>query len=233
VLAAVVCSVLPVFTQTGLPPPEQALVLAVRSSRQATPQGPYELTLASTKRITVTPLDVHDPATLYVRGALEKQASPPVSAELLFVLQVQRVTPQAKSQVDVTLKSGAVVRVAASDITDPRLTFLRTALAEAFAFERADQHRANLALQREYVESMFQRIRQNWKANQGAAGRVTLKFVVQRDGRITDIEVKESGGEVLDLASMSALMVTGRLAPLPREYPDKTLTLEMVFEYQR
>lgn len=233
VLVAVVCLVLSASAQSSLPPPEHALIIAVRSSRQATTQAPYELRLASGARIIVAAKDVHDAATLHVRRVLETQASPPVAAAHVFVLHIQSSTPAGKAHVEVALHSGAVVRVATTDIRDPRLTFLRTALAEATALERADQHRASLGVQQEYLRMVWQIIRQNWQRSQGVAGKVTMKFVIQRDGRITDIEVKESGGELLDLASVRALVVTGQLPPMPREFPDNTLTVQFVFEYQR
>ncbi len=84
-----------------------------------------------------------------------------------------------------------------------------------------------------YLQTMIQMIRQNWNRTQGVAGKVTMKFVVQRDGRLTSIEVEESGGQFLDLASMRALVATRRIPPLPREFPESTLTVHLEFEYQR
>lgn len=232
-LVAVVCLVLSVSAQSSFPDPEQALIIAVRSSRQAAPQAAYELTLASAARITVAAKDVHDAATLHVRGILATQASPPVDAALVFVLHVRSLTPAGKSHVDVALHSGTVVRVATRDIGDPRLTFLRTALAEAVAFQRADQHRASLAAKYEYMKTVMQSVRQNWQPNQGVDGKVTITFDVHRDGRITDMQVKESGGEVLDLAALRAVMVTGRVLPFPPEVRDNKVSVVLVFESVR
>lgn len=233
VLITLASSAVPVYAQSRLPAPEHALIIAVRSSRQATAQAQYELTLASGTRITVWPKDVHDAATVYVRGVLGGQAWQPVDAALLFVLHIQSFNLVGKSRVDVVLHSGALVRVAANDVGDPRLTFLRTALAEAVALERAERHRATRAILQNYVEMVSQRIRQNWQRSQGVDGKVMMKFVVHRDGRITGIEVTESGGELLDLASMRALLVTGQLPPFPPEVPDDIVTVHLVFEYQR
>jgi TonB family protein len=84
-----------------------------------------------------------------------------------------------------------------------------------------------------YLQTMIQMIRRNWQRNQGVAGKVTMKFVVQRDGRLTNMEVEESGGQFLDLASMRALAATRQIPPLPREFPENTLTVHLVFEYLR
>jgi hypothetical protein len=50
---------------------------------------------------------------------------------LLFAVKIQAATPVAKSVMEVTLASGALVRVPSSDVNDVRLGFLRTALTEA------------------------------------------------------------------------------------------------------
>ena len=85
----------------------------------------------------------------------------------------------------------------------------------------------------EYLRLMTDQIKRNWQRNQGAAGTVEMKFVVQRDGTITGVEVEKSSGQaLLDQASQRALLVT-RLPPLPREFPDRMLTVYLVFEYQR
>jgi TonB family protein len=84
-----------------------------------------------------------------------------------------------------------------------------------------------------YLQTMQQMIVRNWKQNQGIAGKVTMRFVVQRDGRLTDIAVEESGGQFLDLTSQRALVMTRQIPPLPREYLENTLTVQFVFNYRR
>ena len=84
-----------------------------------------------------------------------------------------------------------------------------------------------------YLQLMTQRIRQHWVRNQPVAGKVQMRFVVQRDGRITGVQVEGSGGTLLDLASRRALANTRQLPPLPQEFPDSTLTVYLVFEYFR
>lgn len=85
----------------------------------------------------------------------------------------------------------------------------------------------------DYIRLMQQRIYANWKQKQGVTGRVKMSFTVQRDGRLTAIIVKESGGQFLDLVSQRALVATRQLPPLPREYPHETLTVELILDYIR
>ena len=85
----------------------------------------------------------------------------------------------------------------------------------------------------EYLQTMLTMIRANWQRNQGVSGNVTMSFVVQRDGRITDVKVLQSGGQFLDLVSQRALADTRRIPALPREYPQNTLPVQLVFEYLR
>jgi TonB family protein len=229
--AVVVTTVLSAPAQTGLPSPEQALIIAVQSSRQLGPGKPYEFRLASGARLTVTAGDVHDAATEFVRAAMMGQAWRPVEPASLFVLQVQRIAPVSASHVSVTLISGSVVRLAATDVRDPRLTFLRTALGEAAALESWERAQRMQQMQSEYLQTAMAKIRENWKRAQGA-GSVTMKFVIHRDGRITNIEVEQSAGEALDLPAVLALTVTRQVAPFPPEFPDK-ITVHMVFDYAR
>jgi TonB family protein len=84
-----------------------------------------------------------------------------------------------------------------------------------------------------YLQQMTQMIRRHWVRNQPVAGKVQVRFVVLRDGRITHVEVEDSGGALLDLASRRALANTRQLPPLPREFPDSSLTVYLVFEYFR
>ena len=85
-----------------------------------------------------------------------------------------------------------------------------------------------------YLNMLTDRIRSNWDRNQGAAGTVRMKFVVQRDGRLTGITVERSSGQaLLDQASQRALLTTKQLAALPREFTEPTLTVYLEFEYKR
>jgi hypothetical protein len=119
-----------------LPSPEQTLIVAAQSIQQANTVAPYLITFQSGTRITVQKADVHDLATMVVRGALMHQAPAPVPPGNVVVLQIQGRT-QSGRVVDVTLHSGATFRVPVDDISNPRLAFLRTALNEAIFRSRA------------------------------------------------------------------------------------------------
>jgi outer membrane biosynthesis protein TonB len=83
----------------------------------------------------------------------------------------------------------------------------------------------------EYINTMIERIRRNWKQDQDFAGVTRMVFTIHRDGRIEGIKRDRSSGfEVLDLESARAL----RLAQLPRlpdRYTNPTLTVYLEFEY--
>lgn len=85
----------------------------------------------------------------------------------------------------------------------------------------------------EYIRLMQQRIHSNWQRRQSVAGQVVMEFTVRRDGMLTNITVKQSGGQFLDLVSQRALVATRQLPPLPSEYPNPTLTVELVLTYMR
>lgn len=85
-----------------------------------------------------------------------------------------------------------------------------------------------------YIQTMIQRIRENWNQQQGAAGEVTVKFTIRRDGMITQVEVeKGSNNPMLDLESRRAVLMTQKLPPLPREFTEPALTVHLTFDYKR
>jgi TonB family protein len=86
----------------------------------------------------------------------------------------------------------------------------------------------------EYIVDMRERIIKNWNQNQKIAGTVTMRFNIQRNGQITDIEVGQSSGNpVLDIAAQRALINTRMLAPLPSGYSGQRLGVQLIFEYFR
>jgi TonB family protein len=86
----------------------------------------------------------------------------------------------------------------------------------------------------EYVIDMRDRIIKNWNQNQRSSGIVIMRYIIQRNGQITDIEVgKSSGNPVLDLAAQRALINTRMLAPLPAGFSGQRLPVELEFEYIR
>jgi TonB family protein len=85
----------------------------------------------------------------------------------------------------------------------------------------------------DYLQLMAATVKSNWNNQQGAAGRVHLRFVIQKDGRIVDITVEESSRvEALDFYARRALLLT-KLPPLPAAFPDPALAVHLYFEYQR
>jgi TonB family protein len=85
----------------------------------------------------------------------------------------------------------------------------------------------------EYLETVVQRIQQNWSSNQNVTAQVVVKFTIQRDGSISVAQVERSSGFVaLDSAAHRAVQLT-RVPPLPARFPNPNLTVHMRFDYQR
>jgi outer membrane biosynthesis protein TonB len=84
----------------------------------------------------------------------------------------------------------------------------------------------------DYLTTMQRLVYANWRPNQGTAGKNSFKFVVQRDGTITEIQVDQSAGAFLDLASQRALEQTRQLPPLPAAYRGDRLTVILDFTYR-
>ena len=81
---------------------------------------------------------------------------------------------------------------------------------------------------------MRDRIRKNWSERQQSAGSVIMRFRIQRNGQITDIETfKSSSNPVLDLTAQRALVNTKAVAPLPSAYAERELVLRLQFDYVR
>jgi TonB family protein len=86
----------------------------------------------------------------------------------------------------------------------------------------------------DYLVLMIDRIRTNWVRQAEVAGNNIVKFTIQRDGRISDVELEKSSGfQNLDLSSQRALAVTRTLPSLPAAFPNATLTVHLNFQYQR
>lgn len=86
----------------------------------------------------------------------------------------------------------------------------------------------------EYLSTMLQLIQQNWSQHQSVAGQTTMKFTIQRDGRISDVQVERSSGYfALDQSSQRALLLTRQLPPLPPAFTEQSLTIHLIFQYER
>ena len=59
---------------------------------------------------------------------------------------------------------------------------------------------------------MVQKVRSNWNANQGAGGQPIIKFVIRRDGMLTNVELEKSSGQaLLDFKARRAVHKTMQL----------------------
>lgn len=86
----------------------------------------------------------------------------------------------------------------------------------------------------EYIAIMLDMIRRNWDSRQQSAGTTIVKYTIQRDGTLTDIQVEKSSGyPTLDFLANRSLQLTRKLPPLPSAFTEPSLTVHLVFEYQR
>jgi len=86
----------------------------------------------------------------------------------------------------------------------------------------------------EYLETIVQMVQQNWSSKQSVTGQTVMKFTIQRNGVLSDVQVERPSGFVaLDLAAQRALLVTQRVPALPAQFPNQSLTVHLRFEYQR
>ena len=86
----------------------------------------------------------------------------------------------------------------------------------------------------EYAGIMIERIRNNWNRRQEATGVVTIRFTVQRDGRITDVTRETTSGYfALDTSAERAVLLTRQLPYLPPAFPADRLTVYLDFKYRR
>lgn len=89
-----------------------------------------------------------------------------------------------------------------------------------------------------YAQSMVSRIRVNWYANMptlirtGIKGVVTIRFTIERDGRITAVTIlKSSGHPPYDFAARKAIELSSPLAPLPKDFPNPSERVTAMFYY--
>lgn len=85
----------------------------------------------------------------------------------------------------------------------------------------------------EYITTMLQLIQRNWESHQSVAGTTRIKFTIQRDGRLTDVQLEQSSYFALDQAAQRAIAQTRQLPPLPAQFSEPTLTVHLNFPYVR
>jgi TonB family protein len=90
----------------------------------------------------------------------------------------------------------------------------------------------------DYAQSMVSRIRVNWYSimpdliRTGVKGVVTIRFTIERDGRVEDIEIlKSSGIPPFDFAAKHALELASPLKALPADFPKKNERVTAMFYY--
>ncbi len=85
-----------------------------------------------------------------------------------------------------------------------------------------------------YLGQMVSIIYRNWNRQQAMTGSPIIRFVIQRDGTITDITLKQpSGLFALDLHAKRAVELTKAIPPLPGCYPHPSFAMNLTFEYIR
>jgi TonB family protein len=92
----------------------------------------------------------------------------------------------------------------------------------------------------DYAQSMVSRIRVNWYNNMpqliqtGLKGVVTIRFTIQRDGRITDVTMLSSSGiPPYDFAAKKAIELSSPLNPLPIDFPNPSERVTCMFFYNQ
>jgi protein TonB len=85
-----------------------------------------------------------------------------------------------------------------------------------------------------YTNMIVKRINRNWQwAQSFGKMKAVIYFKIQKDGRITDIAVKESSGEALfDQQAVRAVSLADPLAPLPDGYSDTDLGVYFEFQFR-
>jgi len=85
-----------------------------------------------------------------------------------------------------------------------------------------------------YLGQMVSLIYRNWSRQQPVAGSPIIRFVIQRDGTITDITVRQpTGNYALDFYAKRAVELTKAIPPLPACYPYPSFAMNLTFEYIR
>jgi len=85
----------------------------------------------------------------------------------------------------------------------------------------------------EYIQLMVQQIYGNWDYKVERPGLTVVKFTIQRDGRITDIALTRSSGFTAhDINAQRALARTRQLTPLPPQFANPTLGVQLSFDYK-
>ncbi len=86
-----------------------------------------------------------------------------------------------------------------------------------------------------WIRRFLAQVKRNWYIPEAARllrGRVSIKFIVYRDGRVANLEViRPSSVEQFNAAAFNALRLSSPTLPLPVEYPDETIEIIVTFLY--
>jgi TonB family protein len=86
----------------------------------------------------------------------------------------------------------------------------------------------------QYLGQMISLIHRNWNRGQSVVGMPIVRYIIQRDGTLTDISLRQSSGyTVLDFNAQRAVQATRAIPPLPSCYPNPTFIVNLTFEYTR
>jgi TonB family protein len=86
----------------------------------------------------------------------------------------------------------------------------------------------------EYLGQMVALIHRNWRQAQAVTGKPIVRFVILRDGTLSEITLRQpSGYPGLDLEAMRAVTLTRAIPPLPACYPHPHYAMNLTFEYIR
>ncbi|MEO0080141.1 MAG: energy transducer TonB [candidate division WOR-3 bacterium] len=85
-----------------------------------------------------------------------------------------------------------------------------------------------------YLVQMLDQIARNWEdpfTNRTQTFKATVMFVIERDGRLTEIKLEKGSGDgTYDAACLRAVLVTEKLPPLPAEFTAPRLKIHLEFE---
>lgn len=85
-----------------------------------------------------------------------------------------------------------------------------------------------------YIQQMLERIAENWQdpqTNRPKKITATVMFVIERDGRLTEIKLERfSGDAIFDESCVRAVILTRKLPPLPEEFTASRIKIHLEFE---
>ncbi|HEX5413380.1 MAG TPA: TonB family protein [Terriglobia bacterium] len=90
-----------------------------------------------------------------------------------------------------------------------------------------------------YVQAVKNRVSSNWLLSMISpsllsAPRVYVDFDINRDGSISNAQVKQSSGiPEVDRSALRAVLASSPLAPLPADYPGNKVSVEVYFDLKR